>query len=258
MLSDTIEPFFQELTRHSAAVIKPFFQHHELKVERKGDDTPVTLADRQAEKVMRDLINKHYPRHGIIGEEFGEENSGAEFVWVLDPIDGTISFTHGCPLFGTLLCLLHEGRPIAGCIQQPILDQFLFGDGEKTTLNGRPVRVRETTQLSQATLLTTDLQNITRYQDRAAFDALAAEVNLFRTWGDCYGYFLLGAGFADIMVDPIVNPWDILPVIPIIEGAGGIITTWQGGDPVEGNSLVASNRFIHARVLEKLQEGLVG
>lgn len=253
MLADAIEPFFRELTQLSGAAIKPFFHHRDLRVEKKSDDTPVTLADRQAEKIIREAIHRNYPRHGIIGEEFGEENPDAEFVWVLDPIDGTISFTHGCPLFGTLICLLHEGQPIAGCIHQPILDQFLFGDGEKALLNGRPVQVRETTQIRQATLLTTDLAHISRYQNRARFDALASEVNLFRTWGDCYGYFLVGSGFADIMVDPIVNPWDILPIIPIIRGAGGIITTWDGGDPVNGNSLVASNRFIHGRVLEKLK-----
>ena len=256
MLADAIEPFFRELTQRSAAVIKPFFQHADLAVEKKKDETPVTVADRQAEKSLRDLIKKRYPKHGIIGEEYGEEDPEAEFVWVLDPIDGTISFTHGCPLFGTLICLLHEGNPIAGCIHQPILGKFLFGDGEKAALNGRPVKVRETTQLNQATLLTTDLKHIAQYQNQEAFDALAAEVKLFRTWGDCYGYFLVGAGFADIMVDPIVNPWDILPVIPIIRGAGGMITTWQGGDPVAGQSLVASNRFIHGRVIEKLKLAL--
>ncbi|MCC5788958.1 MAG: histidinol-phosphatase [Opitutales bacterium] len=252
MLAEKIKPFFKELTERSGNVIRPFFFNENLAVEMKEDETPVTLADRQAETVLREHIRRNYPKHGIKGEEFPDENPDAEFVWILDPIDGTISFTHGCPLFGTLICLLHEGRPLAGAIHQPVIGHFLYGDGQETTLNDRTVQVRETSSLDEATLLTTDLGNIGRYQKRRAFDALAEKVKLFRTWGDCYGYHLLATGHADIMVDPILKPWDLMALIPVVKGAGGVITTWDGGDPLEGDSIVAANRFIHGRVLEAL------
>ena len=253
MLAETIKPFFQELTAKSGAVIRPFFLNPKLAVEKKSDETPVTVADRQAERVLREHIREHYPKHGIMGEEYPDENPDAEFVWVLDPIDGTISFTHGCPLFGTLICLLREGRPIAGAIHQPILGYLLYGDGEHAVLNDQPVRMRETTVLSEATLLTTDVQHVAEHQDRERFNKLVDSVKLFRTWGDCYGYFLLASGYADIMVDPIMKPWDLKALIPIIQGAGGTITTWDGRDPLDGDSIVASNRYIHGRVLELLQ-----
>ncbi|MCH8475141.1 MAG: histidinol-phosphatase [Opitutales bacterium] len=252
MLAEKIKPFFKELAECSGKVIRPFFGTENLAVEMKEDETPVTLADRQAEKVLREHIRRNYPKHGIKGEEFPDENADAEFVWVLDPIDGTISFTHGCPLFGTLICLLHEGKPLAGAIHQPILNQFLYGDGKETSLNNRPVMVSETTSLSEATLLTTDLENVGRYQNATAFEALIDKVKLFRTWGDCYGYHLLATGNADIMVDPVLKPWDIMALIPVVQGAGGVITTWDGNEPSTGDSIVAANRFIHGRVLEAL------
>lgn len=252
MLAEKIKPFFQDLAELSGKVIRPFYFNENLKVEIKEDETPVTLADRQAEKILREHIRRHYPKHGIKGEEFPDENPEAEFVWILDPIDGTITFTHGCPLFGTLICLLHEGKPLAGAINQPIIGQFLFGDGKETTLNDRRVQVRETSSLAEATLLTTDLGNVAKYQDVGAFEALMKQVKLFRTWGDCYGYHLLATGHADIMTDPIMKPWDLMALIPVVRGAGGVITTWDGGDALEGDSIVAANRFIHGRVLEAL------
>jgi histidinol phosphatase-like enzyme (inositol monophosphatase family) len=257
MISETLFPFVRKLAEKSAAVIVPYFANENMEVELKADETPVTRADRQAERVMRDLIAKEFPSHGIIGEEYGEEKPDAEFVWVLDPIDGTKSFAAGCPLFGTLICLLHQGKPIIGAINQPILNQFCFGDGRTTTCNGKPVRVREISHLSEASLLTTDIKNIFTYQDRGRFEDLACRVKMFRTWGDCYGYLLVASGWADIMVDPIMNPWDLLPLIPVIEGAGGVITTWDGSDPRKGNSIVAANEHIHGRVIEILNADTV-
>lgn len=236
----------------SAEVIRPYFANPDLEVERKADLSPVTQADREGEAVMRDLIHRAYPQHGILGEEFGPENTSAEFVWVLDPIDGTISFARGCPLFGTLIGLLHASVPILGSIHQPVLQQLCMGHAGETTLNGRPVRLREVTQLEDATLLTTDIKAIAKYQNQAGFDRLLAHTRLFRTWGDCYGYLLLAAGGADIMLDPIMNPWDILPLIPVIQGANGVITTWMGTDAATGNSCVAANKTLHARVIDLL------
>ena len=244
--------FVHKLSSESAQVIKPYFGAFDLEVELKSDETPVTAADRGAEEVMRHLIRKEFPDHGIIGEEFGDENEAAEFVWVLDPIDGTKSFASGCPLFGTLICLLHEGQPILGAINQPILERLCIGDNNQTTVNGHPVHVRETDRLSEAILLTTDILSVGEYQNKAGFENLLHGTKLFRTWGDCYGYLLLASGGADIMLDPIVNPWDVLPVIPVVRGAGGVITTWDGGDVVRGDSCVAASQNLHPRVLEIL------
>ena len=159
--------FVHKLASESAQVIKPYFGAFDLEVELKSDETPVTAADRGAEEVMRHLIRKEFPDHGIIGEEFGDENEAAEFVWVLDPIDGTKSFASGCPLFGTLICLLHEGQPILGAINQPILERLCIGDNEQTTVNGHPVHVRETDNLSEAILLTTDILSVGKYQNQS-------------------------------------------------------------------------------------------
>ncbi len=244
--------FVHKLAAESAEVIKPYFAASDLEVELKADETPVTAADRGAEEVMRHLIRKEFPDHGIIGEEFGNENEAAEFVWVLDPIDGTKSFTSGCPLFGTLICLLREGQPVLGAINQPILEQLCIGDNNQTTLNGHQVRVPETDTLSDAILLTTDILNVGKYQNQAGFENLLQGAKLFRTWGDCYGYLLLASGGADIMLDPIMNPWDILPVIPVVRGAGGVITAWDGSDVVQADSCVAATQNLHPHVLEIL------
>ena len=248
--------FVRKLASESAEVIKPYFAAFDLEVELKEDETPVTAADRGAEEVMRHLIRKAFPDHGIIGEEFGDENEAAEFVWVLDPIDGTKSFTSGCPLFGTLICLLHEGQPVLGAINQPILERLCIGDNNQTTVNGHPVRAPETDTLSEAILLTTDILSIGKYQNRVGFDNLLHKTKMFRTWGDCYGYLLLASGGADIMLDPIVNPWDVLPVVPVVRGAGGVITAWDGSDVVQGDSCVAATQNLHPHVLEILNADL--
>ena len=248
-----IRSFITELAQASGEVIRPLYFQPGLVVERKADQSPVTVADRGAEQAMRQLIHKRFPQHGIIAEEFGNENPEAEWVWVLDPIDGTISFTTGCPLFGTLIGLLQNGRPVAGCIYQPVLEQLCIGDASGTTCNGRVVRVRETASLMEATLLTTDLGNIEKHQNFTAFEKLRRSVRIVRTWGDCYGYLLLAAGLADVMMDPVMNPWDLLPLIPVVQGAGGVITAWDGSDAVKADSCVAAAPRLHAEVLRLLQ-----
>ena len=244
--------FIHRLADESALVIKPHFAALNFEVEIKEDETPLTIADLQAEEVMRNLIRREFPNHGIIGEEFGSEKENAEFVWILDPIDGTISFASGCPLFGTLICLLHQERPILGAINHPILDRLCLGDNNHTTVNGTRVQLRSVGKLSEATLLTTDVLGIANYQDQAGFESLARKTKYLRTWGDCYGYLLLASGGADIMLDPIMNPWDILPVIPIIQGANGVITSWAGSDAARGTSCVAANKRLHPMVMEIL------
>lgn len=241
--------FITRLARESGDFIRPHFASDTLAVEHKSDDSPVTLADRGAEELLRRLIAQTYPDHGVIGEELGDDRPDAEFVWVLDPIDGTKSFITAVPLFGTLIALLHRGQPVLGAIHQPILNQLVVGDGVVTTLNDRPVRVRPCADLSAATLLTSDPLNPAKYQNGPAYDALAGRVRLTRTWGDAYGYLLLATGRADIMCDPIMNPWDIQALIPIVRGAGGLITDWHGNDPVSGSSIVAAAPELHPAVI---------
>jgi histidinol phosphatase-like enzyme (inositol monophosphatase family) len=248
-------PFARELAAVAAAVIRP---HHlaMVAVETKGDATPVTIADRRAEEVMRALIMQRHPDHGILGEEFGEHQPGSRYTWVLDPIDGTKSFVANTFVFGTLIALLREGRPLLGVIASPLTGHVLLGTGDGAWLGERPVSVRTCAGIEAATVLTTDPHAVGRYQDGEAFDALTRRARLYRTWGDCHGYFLVATGGADLMVDPVVNPWDIMALVPVVEGAGGRITDWQGGDPVAGQSLVATGASAdpnwHASVIAAL------
>jgi myo-inositol-1(or 4)-monophosphatase len=246
--------FLVELARASGDFIRPLFGQRSLAIELKGDDSPVTAADRGAEELLRKLIKAKFPTHGILGEELGPENTDAEFVWVLDPIDGTKSFITGVPLWATLIALLHRGQPVLGCIHQPILGQLMIGDGRVTTLNGAPVRCRPTTRLAEATLLTSDWLNPARHQDGPAFERLAQSARLCRTWADAYGYLLLASGWADLSVDPIMNPWDIAALVPVIRGAGGVITDWQGGPAYPAKSTIAAaTPELHAAALAALQ-----
>ena len=251
-MTEEFESFFHELLDLARDTIRPIYFSPDLEVESKSDDTPVTFADRETERLLRIRIEEKYPEHGIIGEEYGTIREDAEYVWVLDPIDGTKSFVGGVPLFGTLIALMKNGQPILGAIDQPILDQRIIGDGKVTRLNGDQVFQRKPTTLDRATLLTTDPLEPARRHDPQGWDALASEVHLYRTWGDCYGYLLLASGKADIMVDPIVEKWDLLSLIPIIRGAGGVITDWHGKDPVTGNSIVAAHPDLHDEVLRIL------
>lgn len=248
MNTDELLPFLKLLSRESSDIIKQYFRT-DILIDNKADNSPVTIADKKAEEKIRTLIKKEFPDHGIIGEEFGYENSDAEFVWVLDPIDGTKSFISGALSFGTLIALMKKGRPFIGVINHPILNEFLVGDNNTTLLNDKVVRMRECSSISQATLLTTDHFNIGKYFDQKKFDKMANQVKLYRNWGDCYGYYLLSTGYADIMIDPIMNVWDSMAIIPIIKGAGGEITDYRGNDPVTGNSIVACSKSIHNDVI---------
>jgi myo-inositol-1(or 4)-monophosphatase len=246
--------FLVELARASGDLIRPLFGRPDVAVELKGDLTPVTAADRGAEELMRRMIRERFPDHGVLGEEFGPERTDAEWVWVLDPVDGTKSFVTGVPLFGTLVALLHRGQPVLGCIHQPVLGQLVVGDGRTTTLNGAPVRCRPTRDLAAATLLTCDWVNPSVHQDGPAFDRLSRTVKLARTWGDCYGYLLLASGWADLVVDPVMNPWDIAALVPVVRGAGGVITDWQGGPAYPAASTVATaTPELHAAALAALR-----
>ncbi|MFI5335344.1 MAG: histidinol-phosphatase [Opitutales bacterium] len=247
--------FLHELARASGDFIRPLFGRHDVAVELKADHTPVTLADRGAEELMRRMTRKCFPGHGLLGEELGPEHTDAEFVWVLDPVDGTKSFITGVPLWGTLIGLLHRGEPVLGCIHQPVLGQLMIGDGTTTTLNGAPVRCRPTVRLADATLLTCDWLSPAALGRQGGFDRLAHSCRLCRTWGDAYAYLLLASGWADVVVDPVMNPWDIAALVPVIRGAGGVISDWTGGPAWPAQSTVAAaTPELHAATLASLKD----
>jgi histidinol phosphatase-like enzyme (inositol monophosphatase family) len=249
---DPYRAFMIELARLSGDFIRPFFGRSDLRVDLKSDQSPVTAADTGAEELMRGLIQAKFPSHGILGEEGGTESPDAEFVWVLDPIDGTRSFTACVPLFGTLIALLHQGQPVLGCIHQPVLGQLLVGDNTTALLNGKPVKTRSTRRIEEATLLTSDPVAIARPGCRG-YAALMERAKLARTWGDCYGHLLVATGWADVIYDPVMNLWDIAALVPVIRGAGGVITDAQGGPAYPAGSTVsAANAELHRAVIEAL------
>jgi len=245
--------FARQLADASAEIIKKYYRTN-VKVDEKADLSPVTIADKQAEETMRTLIMESFPQHGILGEEFGVHNPHAEYQWVLDPIDGTKSFITGTPLFGTLIALLEQGHPILGVINQPILGEYLLGANGKTWLNGQQVCVRPCASVEQATLLGSGVWDAHKFRTGAGFEKLSKRARMFRTWGDCHGYYLLATGYADIMLDAMMSVWDIMALIPIVEGAGGKITDWYGKSPLKGNSIVATNSTLHDEVIRLLNE----
>ena len=246
-------PFIEELAKASGALITDFWNKGNFSVESKADTSPVTEADRATEQLIRQSIQAKYPHHGIIGEEFESVNENAEFVWIIDPIDGTKSFITHVPLFVTLIGLLHRGQPVAGAIHQPITQELCLGTCTQTQFNGKTVNLRPCSRIENATVLTSSFEYLIGNEKTKGWEQLVAATAFSRTWGDGYGYLLLASGNADIMVDPIVNPWDILPVIPVIKGAGGKITTWEGNPMANGSSAVAAHPAIHPEVIELLR-----
>jgi histidinol-phosphatase len=251
--------FVNELATVSGEIILPFFRTA-LSVEdkgRPGSFDPVTAADHAAETAMRTLIRRTFPDHGIIGEEYGGERQEAEYVWVLDPIDGTKSFISGMPAWGTLIALLRSGEPVFGIMNQPFIRERFSGDGRRTSYQGpageRELRVRACADLAEAVLFTTSplLMNAA---DRQTFGRVEQAVRLSRYGGDCYAYCMLAAGHVDLVIETELKPYDVLPLMPIILGAGGIITTWEGGPPNAGGRIVAAgDKRVHAAALAALK-----
>jgi myo-inositol-1(or 4)-monophosphatase len=251
--------FVEELAAVSGETIRPFFRSA-LGVENKsrsGGFDPVTAADRAAEAAMRTLIKRTFPEHGIVGEEFGPDRENAEYVWVLDPIDGTKSFICGMPVWGTLIALTRRGEPIYGLMHQPFTREHFSGDGKGARYRGpagdRALRVRPCTSLQEAILATTS-PLLMNGDDRRAFGRVENAVRLSRYGGDCYAYCVLAAGHVDLIIETELKPHDVLALIPIIEGAGGVITTWENGPPHRGGRIVAAgDRRVHAQALELLK-----
>ncbi|HXC91764.1 MAG TPA: histidinol-phosphatase [Stellaceae bacterium] len=251
---DNFVSLASDLADAAGAAIRPYFRT-KLTVDDKPDSTPVTAADRAAEQVMRRMIESRFPDHGILGEEFGRVREDAEFVWVLDPIDGTKSFISGVPLFGTLIALTHAGRPILGVIDQPVSrERWLGVQGRPSTLNGAAIRCRSCAGLGSATLFATT-PDMFRGADAAAFGRISAAVKLTRFGADCYAYGLVAAGFVDLVLEASLKPYDFCAVAPVVEGAGGVATDWRGsalGLASDGRVLVAGDRRSHEAALTLL------
>lgn len=227
---------------------------NQVTVEYKSDKSPVTQADREIEKYLEACITEYFPTHAIVGEEFGIRGEVGELEWILDPIDGTKSFIHGVPLYTTLIGVMEQGRPLFGAILNPSTSEAVVGDSNITLWNGRPVRMRDCADLSEATLLTTDVMGVERYRSLDSFLDLARQCRTVRTWGDGWGYLLLATGRADIMVDSNMSRWDIAALIPVIRGAGGVITGYNGELPETADGIIAANSTLYPQVMERLHK----
>lgn len=256
--------FVEKLATIAADTILPFFRTalHADDKNAGGTFDPVTEADRAAEAAMRHLIRATFPHHGIIGEEFGSFQSDADYVWVLDPIDGTKSFIAGLPIWGSLIGLLHKKRPVYGMMVQPFTMERFTGDGRGATWRGpgcdhrmseRKLSTRRCSGLGQALLMTTS-PLLYAPGKIEAFRRVETKVRLSRYGGDCYAFAMLAAGHVDCVIESAVKPYDIVPLVPIVEGAGGTVTCWDGSSPVDGGDVVAScDALLHDEVLRLLQ-----
>ncbi|MDP6351185.1 MAG: histidinol-phosphatase [Alphaproteobacteria bacterium] len=254
---DRFLAFADRLADAAREVIKPYFRG-DLAVDFKATDTntgqPVTRADRESEQAIRDLIRATYPDHGIIGEEHEDVNPGAEYCWVLDPIDGTRPFVAGLPMFGTLIGLGHDGVPILGVLDQPVLGERFVGSARGSFLNGRPIRTRPCARARDAVHALTDHRMMRTPAQQAVLQRLMGEVRFTQFGGNCYAYGMLAAGAIDLVTEGDLELWDFHALIPIIEGAGGVITGWDGGPATNSGFIVAcGDPALHAEVLPLLQ-----
>ena len=257
------DDFVARLADASGAAILPFFRTalHPSNKAHSGEFDPVTEADRSAELVIRRLIGEAFPEHGIVGEEFDDVRSDAEYVWVVDPIDGTKSFVSGLPVWGTLIGLLHRGRACYGMMHQPFIGETFTGDGEASRWRCvrpgaepqvRRLYTRPCAGLAEATLMTTSPRLIPEGL-REAYGRVEDAARLVRYGADCYAYCMVAAGQVDLVVEAGLQPYDIVALIPIIQGAGGVITAWDGGDPTRGGAIVAAgDRRVHEAALVAL------
>lgn len=227
-----------------------------IPIEAKSDASPVTKADREIEAALRDILREVCPDHGVVGEELGGSPNGDGPLWILDPIDGTKAFVTGMPVFGTLIALAIEKRFVLGVIDQPISGERWLGSvGRATVLNGETARVSGCTSLAQARLFTTSTEYYTQNGTLDGFDRLREQVLFTRYGADCYAFGLLASGHADIAVEAQMNLWDYAALVPVVEGAGGVITDWQGAPlRAEGkaNVLASASAGLHESALRCL------
>ncbi len=247
---------FIDLANRLADASRPILRSYyrrKLAVDIKSDASPVTQADREAESAIRTLISAAFPEHGIFGEEFGKERADAEYVWVLDPLDGTRAFVTGRPTFGTLIALTRNGAPLLGLIDMPVLgDRWIGAAGRPTTLNGERVTARACTGLAEAYLSASIPLMFDTPEKRQKFDAVQARVRSTTFGGDCYQYGMVATGFLDIVIECSLVEYDYLALAPIIEGAGGRITDWRGN----GLTMGSGDRVVAVGDAQLLDEAL--
>ncbi|MBL4801719.1 MAG: histidinol-phosphatase [Emcibacter sp.] len=255
--------FLDRLAEAAAEITLPMFKKP-VDVINKGrkldlDFDPVTQADKQAEEAIRSLINQTYPKHNILGEEHGAEqnshpDSDEQYTWVIDPIDGTRAYICGIPTWGTLVALNDGEKPIVGMLDQPYLKERYIGTPDAAYLNNELIHCRDCTDLSQATISTTDpTQFFACAEDAEAFERVAQKARLVRNGYDCYAYAMVAAGFMDVVIESGLEAYDIQALIPIVEGAGGIVTNWQGKSAADGGqTIAAATPALHEQVLRLL------
>jgi len=244
-----------EMAMAAGDVTLRYFQQHNFQVERKSDRSPVTVADRDSESLLRDRIQAAFPHDAIIGEEFGETSGTSGYRWILDPIDGTKSFIFGVPLYGTMVGVECEGRSIVGVVNVAALGECVYaavGQGCYYRRAGAAdvrAQVSTTERLESGLFLTSQVDSFAARGAEGAFDQLQKKAYVTRTWGDCYGYLLVATGRADAMVDPIMNVWDAAALQPILEEAGGTFTDWQGLPTIYSGEAVGTNGHVLDEVL---------
>ncbi|MBO0727217.1 MAG: histidinol phosphate phosphatase [Blastocatellia bacterium] len=246
-------PILSELSIKAGAIIRRYYKSR-LEVELKPDDSPVTQADREVEIFIRESLEKRFPDFSILGEEFGETRKSSAYRWIIDPIDGTKSFVLKTPLFGTMIALERDGAPLLGSIYLPIQDHHLIGSAETGTfLNGERCRVSAVSRLAESTLLLTDPRVLIDGAERERVARLCGSVRLVRGLGDCYGYYLIARGLADVMIEPAaLKYYDVAPLPPIIEGAGGTFTTLGGDFDLSSGQGLATNQVLRDEALSVL------
>lgn len=224
-----------------------------LVAERKADNSPVTIADREAEQKLRQLITARWPAHALIGEEYGAspgDETGDGYTWIIDPIDGTKSFVSGVPLYSVLLALVRDNEPLLGVIHFPGLNETVYAArGHGCYWNGRRSRVSSVSTLADAVMLASDLNTFAAFGREEAFQRLIKKTYIQRTWGDAYGYALVATGRAEVMLDPVMALWDCGPLQIILEEAGGTFTDWRGTPTIYGGEAIATNGVLYEQVM---------
>ena len=253
-MSHALDEFLRFAIETALEAGKVALAHYQtgLDVELKADRSPVTLADRGAERLIRAAISSRYPDHSIVGEEYGSDTRSSSFRWVVDPIDGTKSFVRGVPLFGTLIGLEIDGRVEVGVCHVPALGETVAAaSGLGCTWNGRTAGVSSVDRIGDATVLFSDGRMLAdRLGER--WPRLERAAGLLRSWGDCYGYCLVATGRADVMIDPAMNPWDCAALVPIMRESGGRFSDWTGAERIDGGDAVGTNGRLHQAVLDLL------
>ncbi len=241
-----------------------FFRTNEFQVERKSDRSPVTRADKQTEQLVRSMLAQSFPADSILGEEFGSVTGQSEFEWIIDPIDGTKSFISGVPLYSTLVGMTIAGQPQIGVITIPALGEIVvaakglgawYGQSSSQQSSNKLTQtfVSKQSRLEDGLMVTTQIDNFSHRKAESAYRELESQAYVSRTWGDGYGYLLVATGRAEVMVDPIVNPWDVAAVAPVIEEAGGRFTSWAGDFDIRAGHCIGSNGLVHDQVLSRLR-----